>query len=102
MENGFKHEDILNLIKEARKIIGHIVEHPNQLKSVGLALLFITILQKLQEVTTELVEVSDKKVVQDHLKTIDAAISKLEEDADNITAILCGGAPFNPNNRGEA
>lgn len=103
MDDTFKHEYILEVVKSSRQVLDSILTHPSKEKQQMLALIFVALLQQLEDVTIELVATEDPENLKAKLSILDGAIQKLQIDADQLTSILSGNfPPFNPNTKGEA
>ena len=93
-------EDILTLVKQARAVIGNIVKMEDEEMRVRRALVFVLMLQSLEQLTQEITFI-DKEGQTEGLKLLDAAIAKLDNEADDIFA--ASKSPwYDPGTKGDA
>lgn len=93
-------EDILNLVKQARTVISNILNIEDEEVKVRRALVFVLMLQSMEQLMQELT-FTDKDGQVEGMKLLDAAIAKLDTEADDIFGTKQNGW-YNPNNKGDA
>jgi hypothetical protein len=93
-------EDILNLVKQARVVLGNILKMEDEETRVRRALVFVLMLQSLEQLTQEITFI-DKEGQEEGLKLLDTAIARLDNEADEI--FPAKQSPwYNSGNKGDA
>ena len=93
-------EDILNLVKQARTVISNILNIEDEEVRVRRALVFVLMLQSMEQLMQELT-FTDKDGQVEGMKLLDAAIAKLDSEADDIFASK-QGPWYDPGTKGDA
>jgi hypothetical protein len=99
MKDNTLSEDILTLIKEARKSINNILSIEDEEVRVKRALVFVLMLQSIEQLMQELT-FTDKAGQEEGMRLLDEAILKLSEGSDDMESP--DGAWYDPNNKGNA
>ena len=96
-----KSDEVLGVVKEARKVIQSIIDNKDEGARIRQALVFVLMFQSLSQLIQELVSCETDEERAQGMALLDDAIARLEDDNDLIAAFKYDPS-FNPNNKGDA
>ncbi len=102
MNNTFKTNNVLNVVKEAREVLNTIIDNKDSMSKMMMGAVFMTLLDSVKDVTAYVANPdNDASVVEEAMRQLDEAISRLEDDLDDMNMAEYDPS-FNPNNKGSA